>query len=261
MDIKGGVAIVTGSATGLGAAIAKLLAKKGCNVVVNYSKSEAEARETAAACEALGVETLLCQADVAEDGDCRRLAAETFGKWGRVDALVNNAGITRMADQADLEALDADDFLDVYRVNVVGAFQMIRAVAPHMKSAGLGAVVNVSSIAGLMGIGSSIAYAASKGALNTMTLSLARALAPEIRVNAVCPGFIDTSWWSDRMEAPAHQALVEQVGASTPLGKVSKPEDIAGAVVWLVEGADHVTGEMIIVDAGMHLGYAPLIAR
>ena len=142
MDIKGGVAIVSGSATGLGAEIAKLLAKKGCNVVINYSKSEAEARETAASCEALGVEALLCQADVSQDDDCRRLATEAIGKWGRIDALVNNAGITRMADQADLEALDADDFLDIYRVNVVGAYQMIRAVAPHMKSAGFGAVVN-----------------------------------------------------------------------------------------------------------------------
>ncbi len=261
MEIKGGVAIVTGSATGLGAEIAKLLAKKGCNVVINYSKSEAEARETAAACEALGVETLLCQADVAQDGDCRRLAAETFGKWGRIDALVNNAGITRMADQADLEALDADDFLDVYRVNVVGAFQMVRAVAPHMKAAGFGAVVNISSIAGVMGIGSSVAYAASKGALNTMTLSLARSLAPEIRVNGICPGFIGTRWWSDKLDEEKYQAFVQQIEKTVPLGKASGPADIAGSAVWLVEGADHVTGEMIIVDAGMHLGFAPLIAR
>ena len=261
MDISGGVAIITGSGTGLGAAVAKLLAGKGCNVVINYSKSEDAARESAAACAALGVDTLTCRADVAEDADCRRLVAETMEKWGRIDVLVNNAGTTHMADQSDLEALSAEDFQRVYGVNVIGPYQMIRAVAPHMKAAGRGAVVNISSIAGLMGIGSSIAYAASKGALNTMTLSLARSLAPEIRVNAVCPGFIDTSWWSDRMEAPAHQALVKQIEAGAPLRKVSKPEDIAGSVVWLVEGADHVTGEMVIVDAGMHLGYAPLIAR
>jgi 3-oxoacyl-[acyl-carrier protein] reductase len=130
-----------------------------------------------------------------------------------------------------------------------------------MKSAGFGAVVNISSIAGVTGIGSSVAYAASKGALNTMTLSLARSLAPEIRVNTVCPGFIGTRWWSDKLDEEKYQAFVRQVEGSVPLGKASGPEDIAGSAVWLVEGAEHVTGEMIIVDAGMHLGFAPLIAR
>ncbi|MEX2080703.1 MAG: SDR family NAD(P)-dependent oxidoreductase, partial [Dehalococcoidia bacterium] len=194
MDINGGVTIVTGSATGVGAAAARMLAAKGCNVVINYTKSETEARETAAACEAFGVQALLCRADVSNDADCRRMAGEAVAKWGRIDGLINNAGTTRFVNHADLEGLSADDFLSIYSVNVVGPFQMTRAVAPHMQSAGRGAIVNISSIAGVMGVGSSIAYTASKGALNTMTLSLARALGPEIRVNTVCPGFIQGRW-------------------------------------------------------------------
>ena len=185
MDIKGGVTIVTGSATGVGAAAVKLLATKGCNVVINYTKSEAEARDTQAQCDALGVETLLVQADVSKDADCRRMAAAAFDRWGRIDGLINNAGTTQFVNHANLEGLSAEDFQRIYAVNVIGPFQMTRAVTPHMKAAGRGAIVNVSSIAGVMGVGSSIAYTASKGALNTMTLSLARALGPEIRVNTI----------------------------------------------------------------------------
>src|SRR5688572_27071680 len=153
MDIKGGVVIVTGSATGVGAAAAKMLAGKGCNVVINYTKSEAEAKETQAECEAMGVETLLCQADVARDEDCRRMANAAIEKWGRIDGLINNAGTTQFVNHADLEGLSADDFQRIYSVNVIGPFQMVRAVAPQMKAQGRGAVVNVSSIAGVMGVG------------------------------------------------------------------------------------------------------------
>lgn len=255
MNLKGSAAIVTGSATGLGAAVAKGLAAKSCNVVINYTKSETEAQETAAQCEALGVKTLLCQADVGDDDACRRMAAAAIDAWGRIDVLVNNAGITRFADAANLDALNADDFLDIYRVNVVGAYQMIRACAPHMKAQGAGAVVNVSSIAGVAGIGSSVAYAASKGALNTMTKSLARALGPEIRVNAVCPGLIQSRWLKNGLGDEKYAATVKRIETSTPLQKASTPEDIADAVLWLIEGAAHVTGEAILVDAGLHLGF------
>ena len=261
MAIEGSAAIVTGSATGLGAAVAKLLAAKGCNVVVNYTKSKTEAEETAAACEKLGAEALLCRADVSRDDDCRRMAAQAFDAWGRIDALVNNAGTTKVAAHDDLEALTGEDFQRIYGVNVVGSYQMVRAVAPHMKKAGQGAVVNISSIGAVTGIGTSIAYAASKGALNTMTLSLARALAPEIRVNAVCPGLIRTRWMREGLGEEAYGQLVKHVEETTPLQKVSEPEDIAETVVWLIEGAGHVTGETIIIDAGMHLGFSPLVAR
>ena len=261
-SLKGKVAIVTGSATGLGAAVALQLADKGCNVVINYTKSEKEAKETLAACEAKGVEVLLAQGDVGEDADCRRIVDETVKKWGRVDVLVNNAGGTKFANHAELDELNAEDFLWIYKVNVVGAYQMIRACAPHMKEAGKGSVVNVSSIAGVTGIGSSVAYAASKGALNTMTLSLARSLAPKIRVNAVCPGFIGTRWFSDRFGQQTFEGIKRQQEESTPLARAGTPEDIATAVVFFCgEGSDHITGETLITDAGMHLGFAPLTAR
>ncbi|MEQ9196018.1 MAG: glucose 1-dehydrogenase [Parvibaculum sp.] len=261
-QLKNKVAIVTGSATGLGAAVALQLADKGCNVVINYTKSETEAKETLAACEAKGVEALLAQGDVGEDADCRRIVDETVKKWGRVDVLVNNAGGTKFANHAELDELNAEDFLWIYKVNVVGAYQMIRACAPHMKEAGKGSVVNVSSIAGVTGIGSSVAYAASKGALNTMTLSLARSLAPKIRVNAVCPGFIGTRWFSDRFGSQTFEGIKRQQEESTPLQRAGTPEDIATAVVFFCgEGSDHITGETLITDAGMHLGFAPLTAR
>ncbi len=262
MDIKGHVAIVTGSATGLGAATARLLAAKGCNVVINYSKSEAEAKETQAQCEGSGVETLLVQADVGDDGECRRLVAETMEKWGRVDALVNNAGTTKYVDHDDLDGLTPEDFERIFRVNVFGLYQMIRAVTPHMKTAGRGSIVNISSISGVTGIGSSVAYAGSKGAVNTMTLSLARALAPEIRVNAICPGFIGTRWQVAGMGGDdEYKARVESVEASVPLRRANTPEDIAESVVWFVEGAEWVTGETLIVDSGLHLGFATAKAR
>lgn len=261
MDIKGGVTIVTGSATGVGAACAKLLASKGCNVVINYTKSEAEAKETQRECEALGVETLLCQADVSNDADCRRMAAAAIEKWGRIDGLINNAGTTQFVNHANLEGLTADDFHRIYAVNVIGPYQMTRAVAAQMKAQGRGAVVNVSSIAGVMGVGSSIAYTASKGALNTMTLSLARALGPEIRVNTICPGFIQGRWLRGGMGDEVYEAAKAAQERNTPLRKAGTPEDMAQAAVWFVEGADLVTGEILIVDAGSHLGGAPLIAR
>lgn len=262
MALKDKVSIVTGSATGLGAAVAVKLAERGSRVVVNYTKSEKEAKETLAAVRAKGVDAILAQGDVSNDEDCRRIAKAAIDQWGRIDVLVNNAGTTQFANHADLEALNADDFLAIYRVNVVGAYQMIRACAPHMKAAGKGSVVNISSIAGVTGIGSSVAYAASKGALNTMTLSLARSLAPEIRVNAVCPGFIGTRWFSDRFGEEQFQKIRKQQEASTPLARAGTPEDIATSVVFFAgEGSDHITGETLITDAGMHLGFAPLVAR
>ncbi len=262
MDMKGQVAIVTGSATGLGAAVALKLADLGANVVVNYTKSIKEAEETLGLAKAKGIDALLAQGDVASDDDCRRIAKQTVDRWGRIDMLVNNAGTTKFADHADLDALNADDFLNIYKVNVVGAFQMIRACAPQLKASGFGRIVNVSSIAGVLGVGSSVAYASSKGALNTMTFSLARALAPEIRVNAVCPGFIGTRWFSERFGPETYARIVEHNKQSTPLHRAGSPEDVAEAVAFFCgEGARHITGETLLSDAGHHLAIAGVVRR
>ena len=253
MEIEGGVFIVTGSATGLGASVAQRLAGRGGRVVVNYTRSATEAKETVEACVALGGEAALCQADVSVDEDCRRMAREALDRWGRIDGLVNNAARSKIVTHSDLEGLTAEDFNQIFAVNVVGAYQMVRAVAPAMKAQGKGAVVNISSGSGFSGSGSSIAYAASKGALNTMTLSLARALAPEIRVNAVCPGVMQTRWWREGLGEENYNAFIERYAQGTPLKAAGHPDIVAEPVVWLLEGAEHVTGETIMVDAGSHL--------
>jgi 3-oxoacyl-[acyl-carrier protein] reductase len=261
VDIQGGVAIVTGSSSGVGAACARQLAERGCNVVINYSRSEAGARETEAACLAHGVETLVVRADVADDADCRRMAAAADAKWGRIDALVNNAGTTKFCAHDNLEGLNKQDFLDIYSVNTVGAYQMTRAVEPAMKRGGRGSIVNVASIAAVMGVGSSIAYAASKGALVTMTLSLARALGPEIRVNAVCPGFIQGEWLRNGMGPENYDRSKKFLEETTPLRLTTTPDTVAEAILYFVAGADVVTGETLILDGGMHLNTAPLGRR
>lgn len=258
------VALVTGSATGVGAAVALQLARRGHHVVINYSRSAAEGQASAAACaEAgapVGAEVLCVQGDVADDAACRALVQAAVQRWGRLDVLVNNAGITSFAGSANWDALDAETFQRILAVNTVGAFQMVRAAAPHLKAA-RGAVVNVSSIAGALGIGSSLAYIASKGAVNAMTLHWARVLAPEVRVNAVCPGLITTRWFVDGVGQEAYERLKAQYEASVPLAQASTAEDVAEAVVWLATGARTVTGELLLLDGGMHLGKAPTVVR
>lgn len=255
MKLFNAVGIVTGSATGAGAACAVQLAQKGCRVVVNYTKSEAEARQTLAACQAAGTEALLVQGNVANDADCRRMAQAALDKWGRIDVLINNAGITKFVAATDLEGLTVDDWQHLYAVNVIGAYQMIRACAPTMQKQGEGAVVNISSISGVLGIGSSTAYVATKGALNAMTLALARSLAPEIRVNGVAPGLIETRWHTGRFPNPeAYDKFKAGYVQTVPLAKAASADDVAEVAVWLAEGAALVTGEIILVDGGLHLG-------
>ncbi|WP_333587462.1 SDR family NAD(P)-dependent oxidoreductase [Phenylobacterium sp.] len=262
-DFQDFVVVITGASTGLGRAIAVETAARGARaVVINYARSQAEAEETRKLVEAQGAQGVLVQGDVADDADCRRIA-EAAAPLGRIDALFNNAGMTRFASHADLDAVSADDFLDLYKVNVVGAYQTLRACRSLLEAApSAAAVVNTSSIAGVMGIGSSVPYAASKGALTTMTLSLARALAPKIRVNAVCPGFIDTPWFGKGVSAERAEKMRQGAAASTPLKAASTAEDVAGAAVFLASpAARHITGETLLVDAGTHLGYAPLAMR
>jgi NAD(P)-dependent dehydrogenase (short-subunit alcohol dehydrogenase family) len=258
MSKDGLYAIVTGSASGLGAATAGILAKGGGRIVVNYSNSKKEAEETADLCRKEGAEVLVVQGDVSRDEDCRKIAAAASG-WGRLDILVNNAGTTKHVPHDNLDGLSAEDFQRIYAVNTIGPFQMIRAARTLLEagakaSGRSSAVVNVSSVAGISGGGSSVAYAASKGALNTMTQSLARALAPLIRVNTVCPGYIDTPWFTKgRGEAGAKQVR-DMVIARVPLKSASTAEDIAQLVCFLaLPQSGQMTGEFVRMDAGMHL--------
>jgi NAD(P)-dependent dehydrogenase (short-subunit alcohol dehydrogenase family) len=248
----GAVVVVTGASTGLGRAIAVGAAARGASaVVINFARSLVDAEETARQVNAAGAEAILAQGDVGDDGVCRAVVAEA-ARFGRIDALFNNAGITRSVPHSDLEGLSGEDFLAIYRVNVVGAYQMVRAARTLLEASEVAAVVNTSSIAGVTGGGSSIAYSASKGALNNMTLGLARTLAPKIRVNAICPGFIDSPWF-DKLGTDTH-TLREHMRATTPLRTVSTPEDIAEAALFFgSRAARHVTGETLLVDAGLHL--------
>jgi len=251
------VAIVTGSATGVGAAAAIMLAKRQCHVVINYTRSQREAEETADQCRLQGADVLLYQGDVGEDSHCRNMAESAVERWGRIDYLINNAAKTKFNAYENLEGLSAEDFLAIYKVNVVGAYQMVRAVAPHMKKQGRGAIVNNSSIGGITGIASSMAYAASKAALNMMTQSLALVLGPEIRINAVAPGAIQTRWLQGGMTPEQYQTFLLNAAAMVPLQTVPTAEQIAEALVWFLEGASVVTGEVLMVDAGLHCGRLP----
>lgn len=250
--------IVTGSASGLGAATAELLAAKGARIVINYSSSKKEAEQTADKCRAKGAEIVVVQGDVSKDEDCKKIVAAA-APWGELHALVNNAGVTKHVQHSNLDGLSAEDFQWVYAVNTIGPFQMTRAArslleAGANKTGRASAVVSISSVAGIRGMGSSIAYAASKGALNTMTQSLARALAPLIRVNAVCPGYIDTPWFEKGVGAEKQAQLRDQVKSRVPLKLASEAKDIAELVAFLVRPqSGHMTGEYVRMDAGMHL--------
>lgn len=258
MDLKNAAAIVTGSSSGIGAAIARELAGHGCRVTVNYSRNEEGARRVAAECGAVGAKTLVVRADVSEDADCRKLVEQTLEGFGRLDILVNNAGTTKFCRHQDLSGLDKQDFLDIYAVNLVGPFQMTRAAEAALRNADTAHIVNIASIAAITGVGSSIAYAASKGALVTMTLSLARVLGPQVRVNAVCPGFVAGEWLKNGLGEKAYQTLKTQYEQAAPLNRTATPEAVAKTVSALVGGADLTTGETLIIDGGAHLHTAPL---
>jgi 3-oxoacyl-[acyl-carrier protein] reductase len=243
------VALVTGASTGIGRATATRLGGLGVAVALNYP-DESELANVAAAVAAIeeaGGRALAVRADVTDDAAVRAMVEETATKLGRIDYLVNNAGMTHFVDHADLEALTGEKWMEIFQVNVVGAFQVTRAAAPHLRATGAGAVVSVASVSGYTGGGSSIAYAASKAALITMTRSLARVLGPEIRVNAVAPGFVDTGWWQARTN---YEELGPAAAARTPLGFAAGPEEIADSIVALLVHNRFVTAQTLTVDGG-----------
>ena len=246
-NLEGRAALVTGSATGAGAAIALALAAEGVKICVNYSRSKDEAEATLEQIRAKGVEATIFQCNVGDDGQVVEMVAHAADALGGLDILVNNAGMTHFVPHTDLDGLSESMWDDILRINVKGAYFASRAAMPHLRKSSDGCILNVSSIAGLMGTGSSIAYAASKAALNSMTMSLARAFAPEVRVNAIAPGVILTRWVDDK------QAFIDAYVEKAPLRKASTPEDVAHMAVFLAE-AHNVTGQTLVIDGGFTLG-------
>ena len=246
--------LITGAASGIGAATARRFITEGWQVAINYiDESQHEmAKEIASSASAADQRSIALQGDVTRDVDCQSLVERAVGAFGRLDALVNAAGISKMVPQANLHDLSAEDFQRIYAVNTIGPFQMIRAASPHLKASGSGAVVNISSRAGLTGGGSSIAYAASKGATNTLTLSLARVLAPEIRVNAVCPALVEQGFVERLAPAMFAERKARQIAIS-PLKRIGKPDEVAETIHWLVDSASMMTGALVELDFGIHL--------
>ncbi|MEE0370390.1 MAG: 3-oxoacyl-[acyl-carrier-protein] reductase [Clostridia bacterium] len=238
-------AIVTGGSRGIGRAVAVRLAKDGMNLVINYRGNSAAAEETERLCRELGAEVLLVQGDVSRAEDCEKLAAQAKEAFGRVDVLVNNAGITR---DGLLARMTEEDFRAVLDVNLVGPWNMMKAVNRIMMKQRYGRIVNLSSVTGLMGNMGQTNYAAAKAGILGMTKSYAREVASRgITVNAVAPGFIDT----DMTEAMPEGAK-DKIVTGIPMGRTGKPEDVAEAVAFLAsEQAGYITGEVLRVDGGM----------
>ena len=254
-DIRGKVALVTGSSTGIGRATAVSLAALGAKVVVNYAHSKDDAAATLKAVRDQGAQGISVRADVTDEPAVVAMVEQAREELGPIQILVNNAGTTQFVAFDQLDKLTDDIWEKTYRTNVIAAYRCIRLCVPDMQANGWGSIVNVASIAGVLSIGSSLAYAASKAALLNMTTGLARTLAPTIRVNAVAPGYVDTAWWERRggMSADAIDGLRAGVAASSPLQIATQPEHVASAITWLTAGADVVTGECILTDAGSHL--------
>ena len=258
MELAGRVAIVTGGGTGIGRATALRLASSGAKaVVVNYSRSAAEAESTAKDLMEVGVEAISHRADVADESQVKALIAATVDRYGQLDLLVNNAGTTRFIAHADLDALTDEVWNEILGVNLKGTFFCCRAAAAELKKTG-GAIVNIASIAAHRASGSSIAYAVSKAGVVQLTRALALALAPEVRVNSVSPGLVSTRWFSSRFGDDAAVAQEEAFAKQTPVQKIATPDDVARAVIALLEN-DLITGQDLVVDGGKNVLYQPLV--
>jgi 3-oxoacyl-[acyl-carrier protein] reductase len=244
------VAVITGGGTGVGQATAQQLAQLGWAVVVNYSRSQADAEATVAGIVAAGGRALCVHADVAEDRDCCELVKQTLATFGRVDLLVNSAGTTEFVPFDQVNQLSDEIWLRLYQVNVVGAFHCARAVREPMLATGGGQIINVSSVAAQLAQGSSIPYCCTKAALDSLTVSLARTFAPQIRVNGIAPGFIAGRWTQGGL-GTRYDGIREAYAKSLPLGRVCTPEDIAAGILSLVNGSQLVTGQTVTVDGGM----------
>src|ERR1700722_13141261 len=241
-------ALITGAATGIGRAATVALAAAGYDVAINYSRSEAAARETAAQAQAYGAKTLLFQCDVSDDPSVRKMLAAVEKEFGRLDALVNNAGTTSTVKPSDFESMTAEEWDRVFAVNVRGMFQVTRAATPMLKAA-RGSTVNTASIVGLRPGPQPLPYATSKAAVVSLTKLLALNLAPDVRVNAVAPGWMEGDWM-ERMLKDRYEHLMPRRAKSTPLRRVATAEDVAEVIVNLITSNRFVNGEVIVIDGG-----------
>jgi NAD(P)-dependent dehydrogenase (short-subunit alcohol dehydrogenase family) len=248
------VVLISGAASGIGAATARRFLKEGWRVAINHvdAKQKPAAEQIVVQMKVPGAANLAVEGDVTKDADCVRMVERTMDKWGRLDALVNAAGISKMVAHTDLHGVSAEDFQRIYAVNTVGTFQMMRAAAPHLKASGKGSIVNISSRAALMGSGSSIPYAASKAAVNALTMALARVLAPEVRVNAVCPALVEQGFVERLAPESFAKRRAHQIDVS-PLHRIGHPDEVAETIWWLTTGASMMTGAIVELDFGMHL--------
>jgi len=257
MEVSDKVAVITGSSSGVGAALAHKLASQGARVVINYSRSEQAAERTRQGIESVGGTAIVVQGDVAEQADCERIIAKTIEHFGRLDILVNNAGTTTFVPHHELDLLTEEIWLKTLRVNLLGAFFMSRLAAPHMRAAGGGEIFMTSSIASITANGSSIAYCASKAGMNSLTRTLAKTLGPDnIRVNAILPGLIDGEWayetWGGG-DDDQYAGLKKMFEDQTPLSHVVTPEDVADAIMSQLTGSDYITGQLVTIDSGFTL--------
>ncbi len=253
------VCLVTGAASGIGAATALRFAREGWAVAINNfdDGTRAAAEAVAAQCREAGAQAIVVDADVGDDAACRGMVDAVAAQWGRLDAVVNSAGTTRVIPHGDLDAIDASEFERVYRVNLIGMFQMTRAAAPLLRDrpagTGSGCVINISSLASLNGTGSSIAYAASKGAVNSLTLSLARSLAPHVRVNAIAPGMVDDGLLRRVLGDEAYARVVDGMRENAPLKRVSQPSEVAELAWFIAARAPARTGQVLALENGLML--------
>lgn len=254
MNLAGRVVLVTGGAGGIGSAVAKAFASAGAGgVAINYRKSATEAEALAAELERSGTKAQAIQADVQNDAQVRAMMARIESHFGRLDVVVNNAGVTHWVKLPDLEGLTDPIWDEILDVNVKGAFRCARA-AQKLLEVNQGMIVNVSSISGVLAPStiSSLAYGTAKAALIYMTKGLAVAMAPKVRVNCVAPAFTDTPWMSQHF-GTNYQQVIANASSSFPLQRIATPEDIAGAILGLITGGDFVTGQTLLVDGGLSL--------
>ena len=243
------VALITGAATGIGRSAALALARSGYHVVINYSRSEKAAKTTARDAEAAGARTLVYRCDVSDDACVRTMLEATEKEFGRLDVLINNAGTTIAVEPKNLEGVTVEDWNRVFAVNVLGIFLVTRAAAPMLRRSSNGCIVNTCSIAGVRPSAQALPYAASKAAVANLTKTLANALGPEVRVNAVAPGWLEGDWMKT-MLGENYDGLMARRARYTPLKRCCTADDVAESMLSLINGNRFVTGEIIVIDGG-----------